>query len=41
MESWGQTDLSDKTRIGSPVTASDQLHQDRVEKLILGDFVEK
>ena len=30
----GQTDLSDKTRSARPVTASDQLHQDRV-----GDFV--
>ena len=31
----GQADLSDKTRSGRPVTASDQLHQDRIEKLIL------
>jgi len=30
----GQADLSDKTRSGRPVTASDQLHQDRVEELI-------
>jgi len=37
----GQADLSDKTRRGRPVTASDQLHQDRVEELIRGDFVEK
>ena len=28
-----QTDLSDKTRSGMPVTASDQRHQDRVEEL--------
>ena len=32
----GQADLSDKTRSGRPVTASDQLHQDRVEELIRG-----
>ena len=31
----GQADLSDKTRSERHVTASDQLHQDRVEKLIL------
>ena len=37
----GQTDLSDKTRSGSPVTTSDQLHQDRVQELIRGDFIEK
>jgi len=30
----GQSDLSDKTRSGSPVTASDQLHQDRVEDFV-------
>ena len=30
-------DLSDKTRSGRPVTASDQLHQDRVEELIRGN----
>ena len=30
----GQADLSDKTRSGGPVTASDQLHQDCVEELI-------
>jgi len=30
----GQADLSDKTRSGRRVTASDQLHQDHVEKLI-------
>jgi len=33
----GQADLSDKTRSGRPVTASDQLHQDRVEQLIHGN----
>ena len=33
----GQTDLSDKTRSGRPVTASDQLHQYRVEELIRGN----
>ena len=37
----GQAGLSDKTLSGRPVTASDQLHQDRVEELIRGDFVEK
>ena len=37
----GQADLSAKTRMGRPVTASDQLHQDRVEELIRGKFVEK
>ena len=30
----GQADLSDKTRSGRPVTASDQLHQDRFEELM-------
>jgi len=30
----GQADLSDKTRSGSPVTASDQLHQDRFEDFV-------
>jgi len=30
----GQADLSDKTRSGRPVTASDQLHQGRIEELI-------
>ena len=30
----GQADLSDKTRRGRPKTASDQIHQDRVEELI-------
>jgi transposase len=30
----GQADLSDKTRSGRPVTASDQLHQDRVEDFV-------
>jgi hypothetical protein len=35
MENWGKADLSDKTRSGRPVTAGDQLHQDRVEELIL------
>jgi len=33
----GQADLSDKTRSGRPVTASDQLHQDWVEELIRGN----
>ena len=33
----GQADLSDKTRSGRPVTASYQLHQDRVEELIGGN----
>ena len=33
----GQANLSDKTRSGRPVTASDQLHQDRVEELIGGN----
>jgi len=33
----GQADLSDKTRSGRPMTASDQLHQDRVEELICGN----
>ena len=33
----GQADLSDKTRSGRPMTASDQLHQDRVEELIRGN----
>jgi transposase len=37
----GQADLSDKTRSGRPVTASDQLHRDRVEEMIRGNFVEK
>ena len=32
-----QADLSNKTRSGRPVTASDQLHQDRVEELIRGN----
>jgi transposase len=35
----GQADLSDKTRSGRPVTASDQLHQDRVEELIRGKII--
>jgi len=30
----GQADLSDKTRSGRPVTASDQLHQDGVENFV-------
>jgi len=30
----GQADLSDKTQSGRPVTAIDQLYQDRVEELI-------
>jgi len=29
--------MSDKTRSGRPVTASDLFHQDRVEKLIRGN----
>ena len=33
----GQGYLSHKTRSGRPVTASDQLHQDRVEELIRGN----
>jgi len=33
----GQADLSDKTRSGRPVTASDQFHQDGVEELIHGN----
>jgi len=33
----GQADLSDKTRSGRPVTASVQLHQDRIEELIRGN----
>jgi len=33
----GQADLSDKTQRGRPVTASDQLHQDRVEEMICGN----
>jgi len=33
----GQADLSEKTRSGRPVTASDHLHQDRVEELIRGN----
>jgi len=37
----GQAGLSDNTRSGRAVTASGQLHQDRVEELIRGDFVEK
>ena len=35
----GQADLSDKTRSGRPVTASDQLHQDHVEELIRGKII--
>jgi len=30
----GQADLSDKTRSGRPVTASDQLHQDHSEDFV-------
>jgi len=30
----GQADLSDKTRSGGPVTASDQLHQDHFEDFV-------
>ena len=37
----GQADLGDKTRSRRPVTASDQLHQDRVGEQIRCDFVEK
>ena len=37
----GQADLSDKTGSVRPVTSGYQLHQDRVEELIRGDFVEK
>ena len=37
----GKADLSYKTRIGRPMTASDQLNQDRVEELIRRNFVEK
>ena len=37
----GQADLGDKARSGRPVTASDHLHQDHIEELIRGDFVEK
>ena len=37
----GQADLSDQTRIGRPVSASDQLHQDRFEDLIRRNFVQK
>ena len=37
----GQAGLSDKIRSGRAVTASDQLHEDRVEELIHGYFVEK
>jgi len=38
----GQADLSDKTRSGRPVTASDQLHQDCFKRFCrFGDFVEK
>ena len=37
----GQEDLGDKTRSRRPVTASGQLHQDRVVELNRGDFVEK
>jgi len=33
----GQADLSDRTRSGRPVTASDQLHQDRVEEMTRGN----
>ena len=33
----GQADLSNKTRSGRPMTASDQLHQDCVEEMIHGN----
>jgi len=36
---FGQADLSDKTQSGRHVTASDQLHQDRVEGLICGKII--
>jgi transposase len=36
----GNADLSDKTRSGRLVTASDRLHQDRAVELIRGNFVE-
>ena len=35
----GQADLSDKTRSGRPVTARDQLHQDRIEEVIHGKII--
>ena len=35
----GRADLSDKRRIGRPVTACDQLHQDHVEELIRGKII--
>ena len=34
MEIWGQADLSDKTRSGRLVTASDHLHQDHFEDFV-------
>ena len=34
----GQADLSDKRRSGRAVTASGQLHQDRVEEMIRGNI---
>jgi transposase len=34
-EELGQADLSDKIRSGRPVTASDQLHQDRFEDFVI------
>jgi len=34
MENCGQADLSDKTRSGRLVTASDHLHQDGVEDFV-------
>jgi len=37
----GQADLSDKTRSGRPVAASDQLHQDCVEEMICRNFLKK
>ena len=40
-EELGQADLGNKTRNGRAVTANVQLHQDRVEELVRGDFVEK
>ena len=38
---WASTFWVTKHEVEGPVTASDQLRQDRVEELIRGDFVEK
>jgi hypothetical protein len=35
----GQAHLSDKTQSERPVTASDELHQDRIEELIRGKII--